>query len=132
MQKTLENISFEDQAILNGAFTRIDKDQFVSLADVPDLAWGPWKKDGANHFADMDETGKAEFEGNTLIELTKNPKNVDIKIWNKFYESIKKKPTERGALPFRIWQIYDEMVNAIEQQNSPSLMRRMHSCTFRR
>lgn len=117
MLANLANISFSDQAIMDGDITRIDKDQFVPLADVPDLAWGPWKQDGSNHFADMDEPGKAEFEKKTLLEVTKNPKNIDIEVWNKFYESIVKKPADRGALPFRIWQVYNEMVKALSQQD---------------
>jgi hypothetical protein len=117
MLANLVNISFSDQAIVNGDITRIEKNQFVPLADVPDLAWGYWKQDSSNHFADMDEAGKAAFEGKTLLELTENPKNIDIAFWNKFYESLGKKPSERGALPFRIWQVYDEMVSALGQQD---------------
>jgi hypothetical protein len=115
MMANLKNISFDDQVIASGNIPRFEKDQFVPLADVPDLAWGTWKRDGNNHFADMDQEGKGEFAGKTLLDLTKNPNNVNIGVWNKFYDSIAVE--KRGALPFRIWQVYDEAVKTVKAQD---------------
>jgi hypothetical protein len=128
MQKNLSNISFADDAIRDGQIERIDKSQFVPLADVPDLAWGrsgPWlsrrdSDDSDNHFADMDENGKGGFEGQTLLKLTENPNNVDFGVWNRFYDTLEK--DRRGSLPFRIWHVYNEMVNFLKQKNVPSFV----------
>jgi hypothetical protein len=131
MEKNLENIAFSDQAIIDGQITRMDKNQFVPLADVPDLAWGrsgprPSNRgsaDNNNHFADMDENGKGDFKDQTLLELTEEPKNVDVEVWNRFYDSLNE--DKRGALPFRVWQIYNEMVNFLKQNDvRPSSVQR--------
>ena len=116
MLANLDNISFTDDAIKAGEITRIDKEEFVPLADVPDLAWGRRGKEKTNHFADLDEPGNADFNKETLLDLTKDPKKIDIGVWNKFYDGLHKKSTEKGALPFRIWQIYNEMVEALKER----------------
>ncbi len=126
MSLNLRSISFNDEEITEGKLKRIDPNQLVPLADVPDLVWrtspqvGQTRRsreeDSGNHFADMDQEGKGPFEGKTLLDLTKQPENVDVKTWNSFYDSlgIGKK---RGALPFRVWQIYSEMVNFVNQKD---------------
>jgi hypothetical protein len=128
MQKNLGNIAFSDQDITEGLIQRIDKSQFVPLADVPDLAWGRsgpppgnryyYERD--NHFADMDEVGKGEFVDQTLLDLTEDPNNIKIEVWNRFYDSLQKE--RRGALPFRVWQIYNEMVKFLKQKNVASFV----------
>jgi hypothetical protein len=55
----------------------------------------------------MDEEGKGEFAGKTLLDLAASDANLTVQTWNKFYASIG--ASKRGAVPFRIWQIYDEM-----------------------
>lgn len=95
-------------------FKELSEQAFVPLADVPDEIWRATparRADNANHFADLDEENPA---GKTLLELSKKPENVSIKVWNDFYESIKAK--QRGAVPFRVWQIYDEMVEFVRQK----------------
>ncbi len=84
---------------------------FVPLADVADDVWRQMparQKDESNHFADMDEPGQGNFEGMDLLELSKQPENVHPRIWNEFYDAIGAK--QKGSLPFRVWQIYEEMV----------------------
>ncbi len=122
MMANIKNISFDDQTIASGSIPKFSKDEFVQLADVPDIVWGrSWKQDGDNHFADMDQEGNGEFEGKTLLDLTKDGNNVDIAVWNKFYKSIgseesnKKEKQRLGALPFRIWQVYDAMVDDLKK-----------------
>ncbi|HXT85343.1 MAG TPA: hypothetical protein VN704_13630, partial [Verrucomicrobiae bacterium] len=39
---------------------------------------------------------------------------MNIHIWNEFYESINTDTSHRGALPFRIWQIYNEMIRFLK------------------
>ena len=64
----------------------------------------------------MDQEGKGQFEGKTLLELTKDPINVNVKTWNSFYDSLGI-GAKRGALPFRVWQIYNEMVEFVNQKD---------------
>jgi hypothetical protein len=110
-------IGFSDEAIKDGQLKKIDANQFVPLADVPDLAWRASRKlDSSNHFADMDEEGTGEFAGKTLLELCQKAENVNIDVWNRFYESIEMKPKDRGALPFRVWQLYKQMVEFVRQK----------------
>jgi len=85
------------------------------LADVPDLVWRAIrKKDEGNHFADMDQEGKGQYAGKTLLDLCKDPKNVSVDVWNKFYDSLDV-GYKRGALPFRVWQMYDAMVDYVKK-----------------
>lgn len=57
----------------------------------------------------MDEPGAGEFAGQTLLDLCQEDANIDIAVWNQFYDSLNK-DDKRGALPFRVWQIYQAMV----------------------
>jgi hypothetical protein len=121
----VSNIAFGDQAIKDGELKKANpvtpskpNQPFVPLADVPDLVWRASRKlDDSNHFADMDQPGGAgtAFAGKTLLDLCKNPSKVDIAVWNEFYDSIGVK-SKRGALPFRVWQVYDLMVEFVRQK----------------
>ncbi len=87
--------------------------EFAALADVADLVWrNTRKKDEFNHFADMDLecTADGAFKGQTLLSLTQgHPDKVDPDVWNGYYAAINAE--KRGALPFRVWQMYDDMVD---------------------
>jgi hypothetical protein len=112
----LNLIAFTDKAIEEGELKKIDQ-EFVPLADVPDLVWRTSrKKDEANHFADMDEKGNGEFKNKTLLKLCEDPENVSIELWNRFYDSLGV-GFKRGALPFRVWQIYLQMVKSVKAKN---------------
>jgi hypothetical protein len=96
---------------------RNKKEIFVPLADVPDLVWRVTRKlDSSNHFADMDQPApkeNEEFGGKTLLELCSDSTYVDPAIWVRFYEALGVKPKNQGALPFRVWQIFDAMAAAV-------------------
>jgi hypothetical protein len=87
---------------------------FVRLANVSDLVWkkrgGAFQRgnEGANHFADMDQVSPTNHK--TLLELCTDSKYINPKEWLKFYKSVKAK--EKGALPFRVWQIFDYMIKS--------------------
>ncbi|MET0554726.1 MAG: S1/P1 Nuclease [Vicinamibacteria bacterium] len=112
-QANLTNISFADAKINKGDLDRVSSDGFVPLADVADLVWRTKRpKDRNNHFADLDQPGALEFDGRTLLDLcAESIDNIDVAVWNRFYASIG--AASRGALPFRVWQMYDAMVEAI-------------------
>jgi hypothetical protein len=115
----VDRIGFDDQAIEEGRLKKIDSQQFVPLADVPDLVWRTSRKlDSSNHFADMDEPSPeaSEFKGKTLMQFCTKAANVDINLWNRFYESLGIAPKDRGALPFRVWQFYNHMVRFARQK----------------
>lgn len=117
MQANVNKIAFDDDSIRQGNVERINShSQFVPLADVADYVWRRTRpSDDNNHFADMDETGHGDFNGQTLLDLTTDPKNIDIEVWNKFYDSFSNANIQRGALPFRVWQIYKQMVKFVSQ-----------------
>lgn len=75
MKLNRDVIAFDDETLRLGKRLAIDTSRFVPLADVPDFVWRTIRrKDEANHFADMDEIGKGEFEGRTLLQLCQDPK----------------------------------------------------------
>jgi hypothetical protein len=84
--------------------------EFVPLADVADDVWRNTRKsDENNHFADMDQPAPSgPFAGETLLDICTKPQNIDPQVWHDFYATMP--GTNPGALPFRVWQIYDEMV----------------------
>jgi hypothetical protein len=121
MQNNLEIISHADDALEEGDFKGMGTADFVPMADVPDFFWKPgvgkqkhtrpWE--GPNHFADMDQK---DAQGNTLLSLTASTDFIDPDKWQEFYDSVKDilsgkpiEPKHRGLLPFRVWQIFDEM-----------------------
>jgi len=105
--------------------------RFVPLADVPDVIWkntaaqvdggrDPVPRQGPEHpvhFADIDEPHPQT--GQTLCELSlADPAHVSVPFWQQFYtECGHIKSKERGLLPFRVWQFFDAMVDALEHNS---------------
>jgi hypothetical protein len=102
-----------------------NKGKFVPLADVPDLIWKRSRStppmlrgavrstENANHFADVDEPGA---DGRTLLErCVEDPATqVQVAVWQEYFDSLgHRAASERGSLPFRVWQLFDEMVDAV-------------------
>ena len=118
MMNNVDRIGFTDEAIENGDLKKMGKNEFVPLADVPDLVWRTTrKKDSSNHFADMDQEGKGKFEGNTLLELNSKIENLNTNLWNEFYDSLDIENKDKGALPFRVWEMYEEMVASLKKKD---------------
>jgi len=121
------NITFELGDITDAGTSGLSKNDFVPLADVPDLAWkigafvrGPrgHNPEEPNHFADMDEPPP---DGSpTLLEVCKNSANVHPDVWIAHARKFKTPGSkadpakEAGLLPFRVWQIFDEMVDFVK------------------
>ena len=127
MSKNAELISPPKDSILSSDFKGMGSDDFVPLADVPDMFWKPRvakqgfarAMEGPNHFADMDQI--RDGDGQDLLRLTKDDGFIDPDKWNAFYNSIsdiltgeKIKPQHRGLLPFRVWQIFNDMVRFVK------------------
>jgi hypothetical protein len=104
---------------------------FVPLADVPDVIWkntasqvdggrDPSPQQGPEHpghYADIDEPRPSD--GRTLRALSlADPSNVSVPFWQAFYSDCgHTNAKERGLLPFRVWQFFDAMVDALEREN---------------
>ena len=127
-QNNLLNITFQPDKLEVSKLGGLSKGPFVPLADVPDLVWkmssvpgarknGGNDPEGPNHFADMDE--KPTDGSPTLLDLCKNPANIDPDVWIDYATKLphhpgkKSGPKAMGLLPFRVWQIYDLMVDAV-------------------
>lgn len=120
LDANVDRISFAEEIDRNVASVGT-RDEFVPLADVSDIVWkrggqSVRGKEGPNHFADMDQSSD-QFDGKTLLELSKKDSFLDPAKWNEFYESLDIDAKHRGLLPFRVWQLFDEMVAALKKRN---------------
>src|SRR4029077_1290318 len=115
-------VSHDEKTIRDADFVGLGQDKFVPMADVPDFFWKPRISkqgfarpfEGPNHFADMDQP---DTRGATLLSLSKIDSNINPDKWNRFYDSVNDilsgepiTAKRRGLLPFRVWQIFDEMI----------------------
>ena len=118
----LENIAVTDDNITAGTLpVGGDPAKFIALADVPDLVWrSSRRKDAPSHFADMDEPGGAAVDHQTLMQLWEaGGEGRSSAGWTKFYGSVNPPPEDkhRGALPFRVAQLYQVMVDAVQDKD---------------
>ncbi len=117
-EANLSQIGVSDTSLTNGDLPMKSND-FIPLADVADLYFrAKRKKDEANHFADMDEAAPSgPYKGKTLLQLWKStPSSRTPAAWTTFYDSFEpnRPDKHRGALPFRIKQLYELMVTYVQ------------------
>jgi hypothetical protein len=127
MTKNAKLISPARDDILVSDFKGMGSDDFVQLADVPDMFWKPRVAhqgftralEGPNHFADMDQV--RDDDGETLLHLTLDDAFIDPDKWNDFYTSVSDllngspiRVEHRGLVPFRVWQIFNDMVRFVK------------------
>ncbi|GAA0990086.1 phospholipase C/P1 nuclease family protein [Subtercola frigoramans] len=136
MTSNVDRISFALRDLVatdinNGTIAGKKAGGFIPLADVPDLVWknlpsavkggrdtafrtGP---EHTTHFADADQPRPSDQK--TIRELCmQDPANVNVAVWQEYYTSLgHTDPGDRGLLPFRVWQFFDEMVAAIKAKN---------------
>jgi hypothetical protein len=133
MKNNSKIISHDDQTILHDAFSRMGDVDFIPMADVPDFFWKHGHQhhsrgsEGPNHFADMDQ--KRNEDGVDLLKLCEDPNNIDPNVWNNFYSTIEDllhggpiAIEHRGLLPFRVWQIFDQMVEFVRNDKIPEFV----------
>lgn len=127
--------SLDPKAIREAVKKAKDNRLFVPLADVPDVIWKtvpgevvggrdktkiPGKKgpEHPTHHADIDiACGPG---GKTLRALSlQNPEaNVTVPFWQQVYDDCGRTTSEkRGMLPFRCWQFFDAMVDALKHDD---------------
>jgi hypothetical protein len=133
MSKNSESIGFDETLLKDPNKYHKKKAGYknVPLADVPDNVWrNPTKyggrqglddhpelnNDGNNHFADMDQKGKGKYKNKTLMQMyQEDPETLSIDTWSEFYHLLNQsgEKTNPGALPFRVWQGFNEMVRCL-------------------
>lgn len=114
MQANQARIGFPNEDLALGSEFRVGRDGFVPLADVPDYVWGHAKGRGSEniqHFADIDIE---DIDGgpSMLQRCVADPANIAASQWKDYFDGFARKGVgpEEGALPFRVWQIWDAMV----------------------
>ena len=132
LNANIERISFlPDQLTPDQIRQRLSKGDFVELADVPDLVWKkvpakvPGGRDYAqnagpehpNHYADIDAPDAGG--GPTLRDLSlQSTANMDVEVWRRSYQANgQTQARQEGLLPFRVWQFFDEMTEALRQSD---------------
>ncbi len=133
MENNISIISHPLETLHTGDFKGMADDAIVPMADVPDFFWKHGHQhhsrqwEGPNHFADMDQVREADKAD--LLKLCEDDKNVDPKVWDDFYSSVRDPLTgkvitydHRGLLPFRVWQIFDEMIGFARDKDGESFV----------
>ena len=114
-------VSFEWEAIDANGPEKIDASEFVPLANVPDVVWkrsrtagfpaGRSGRENPTHYANLDEP---DVNGQTLLDRLRAPAGLSVGAFQDYYDDLgHKQNSERGLLPFRVWQFYDKMVEAV-------------------
>jgi len=121
LQANKDNIGYSDEYLeAKDDIAKAKSEEFIPLADIADLyfRYKRFKTEGSNHYADMDESNENVYEGKTLLDLCLDESNIDIDVWKDFYgkldEADPKDRARDGILPFRIWQIYNQMVKSLK------------------
>ncbi|WP_321910276.1 hypothetical protein [Paraburkholderia sp. J11-2] len=132
----VERISFRpDQLSPQQIRDKLSNGEFVELADVPGLVWKktsdrvPGGRDYAqnagpehpNHYADIDEP---DSEGKTLRDLTlAGTEFMSVENWRTWYQKNRHTDAKsQGLLPFRVWQIFGEMVRQLQAKNDTKFL----------
>jgi hypothetical protein len=118
MKANQERIGFPNETIADASGFRVGRDGFVPLADVPDYVWvHSWRQaENIQHFADIDIV---DINGgpSMLKRCVDDPANIAASKWKAYFDGFAEKGVgpEEGALPFRVWQIWDAMVAYLKQ-----------------
>jgi len=117
MEVNQPRISFERHGIPAQA-EKVEASGFVPLANVPDIVWkkptttlgGRAPRDNPTHYANLDEP---DANDQTLLDHLNTPTDLTVQAFQDYYDDLgHRKSSERGLLPFRVWQFYDAMVEA--------------------
>ena len=125
MKANQPNIGFGNDVLQKGAAFAMGRGGFVPLADVPDYVWiaaskfvDARKAEGPQHFADIDI--RAIDGGPSMLEACrKNPKKILPSVWRDYFAGFAQAGCgpDAGALPFRVWQLWDLMVTALKKKD---------------
>ena len=115
-------IGFGDDDLGKGSAFKMGRGGFVPLADVPDYVWvisqGAHPNEPIQHFADVDIQ---DIHGgpSMLDRCHTDPKSCSAKAWKEYFDGFKAQGVgpDEGALPFRVWQIWDAMVKYLKAKD---------------
>lgn len=138
----LEKINSDLDSKTNTDLVKDPTKGFCALADVPDIIWKQSKsyidkKDGTkkgfkwgrkgdenpNHYADAD----FPVNGKTLYDYCNAAKKLTVEVWTKYYDDVddanqvskkERNTSKMGLLCFRVWQIYDYLVDAANHSHA--------------
>jgi hypothetical protein len=115
LMENRDKISVSDQDLSSGQVPMNNAKTFIALADVADLYWRSARpNDKANHFADMDNPEAKDPDDTskkmTLLDAWKSKATRTTDYWNRYYEEDGTDTAHRGALPFRAWEVYEQLV----------------------
>lgn len=125
----VNNLSYSSDAQIKLATHLQAAAGFVPLSDVPDVVWKTninkskpsvtRAQENWNHYADIDLPGK---DGKTLLDnYLADPESLNYQAWMSFYmdapppSAATSKTMNYGALPFRVWQIFAELIQYAKQ-----------------
>jgi hypothetical protein len=117
-------ISLEREAVDANASDKVDASGFVPLEDVPDVVWkkgmtavfpaGRGSREHPTHYANLDEP---DANGQTLFDRLNTAIDLTVTAFQDYYDHLgHEQNSERGLLLFRIWQVYDKMIEAASDQ----------------
>jgi hypothetical protein len=110
-----DKISVSDGDLSAGQVPMNNDKTFIALADVADLYWRSARpNDAANHFADMDQPNVRDPNDRqrkvTLLDAWQDPATRTTDYWNRYYDEAGTDDKHKGALPFRVWEVYNVLV----------------------
>jgi hypothetical protein len=128
--QTLISFSTDD---LDKSVNSVKVPGFVQLADVPDKVWknpfnrerSPYGRKGRenpNHYADIDY-GSDTVQGHniparSLDAITQTVTDLTTQNWRHYYDQLGwASDSQRGCVPFRVWQIYKDMVQFVRDRD---------------
>lgn len=122
MRANQANIGFGNDKLGEGSEFTMGRGEFVPLSDVPDYKWianpSRREKEAIQHFADIDIA--AIDGGPSMLEACRaDSANLDPAVWRDYFQGFADAGVgpEPGALPFRVWQLFDDMVAAAKAKD---------------
>jgi hypothetical protein len=118
MRANQARIGFGDEDLGQGSEFRMGQGDYVPLADVPDYVWVASKAhpdEAIQHFADIDIVDING--GSSLLQRGfEDPTSVSASVWKEYFDGFAAAGVgpEEGALPFRVWQIWEAMVTYLQ------------------
>lgn len=125
MKANQRNIGFGDDKLGKGGSFQLGRGDFVPLADVPDYKWvhSSRSQEGIQHFADIDIHDI--HGGPSMMEVCrKDPKKIAASVWQSYFAGFAAAGCgpEPGLLPFRVWQIWEDMVGFASKPDAGRFM----------
>ena len=115
-----KHIGFDDATLGLGKQFKMGTGGFVPLADVPDYVWvhSSRSDEGIQHFADVD-IHDIDGGDSMLKRCHADGRNCSATKWKAYFDGFDAAGVgpDAGVLPFRVWQIWDAMVEYLQNQD---------------